>query len=121
MRSNLFYKLLPLLAVPLIVSCSPNPKATVIIEDASIPYTEKVVVNLEDGEYVDKLNLHISGNINDTARIGDPLAYHYYILPGKVDTTLRTGDYYSPGYTIIYDPMNATEGSLQVVVEFIAF
>ena len=106
-----------LLTVLFYLSCTPNPTATIIINDASKPIEEEVLVEVKEGQFVDKLYIHITGYINDTAKV-EP---YYFIPPGKVDTTIRTGDWYSTNYRLQYDPMNVTEGSLHVVIEFIAF
>ena len=106
-----------LLTILLNFSCTPNPKATILINDASRPLEQDVKVVLKEGTFVEKLNLHITGQINDTAKIES----YYFILPGKVDTTIRTGDWYAPGYSFKYNPLNVTEGSLEVVIEFVAF
>ena len=99
------------------VSCSQNPRATVIIEDASKPLTKEVEVEINEDKNVDKLLFHIKGQIDDTARIGQS----YFIYPGKIDTTIRSGEHYSYGYYFVYDPMNVTEGSLDVIIEFVDF
>lgn len=99
------------------ISCSQNPRTTVLIEDASKPLTKEVQVENNEDKNVDKLLFHIKGQTDDTAKIGQS----YFIYPGKIDTTIRSGDQYSYGYYFVYDPMNVTEGSLEVIIEFVDF
>ena len=84
------------------------------IEDASIPFSKELYVDLDERRYVNKLHLHIKGQINDTARIGNRFLY-----PGKIDKMINLGDHYSSEYTLDYDPLNVTEGYLDIEVEFI--
>ncbi len=106
-----------LLTVLFCFSCTPNHTATIIINDTSKPLEEEVLVEIREDEFVDKLHLHIIGYINATAKV-EP---YYFIPPGKVDTTIRSGDWYSPDYIFQYNPMNVTKGSLEVVIEFITY
>jgi hypothetical protein len=90
-------------------------KQNVIIEDVTKPLNQVIQVQIEPDEYVDKLTIRISGNVNDTIIIN-----RFIIPPGEIDFSNK-GDYYYHEIHLKYNPMKTTEGHIEVEFIFLAY
>lgn len=99
-----------------LVGCQNNPTSfNVSIDDAAIAKTDTLRIIVEDGQWVERVKVKISGVLDDTASL-EP----WFLLSGKVDTSFRT-DWYQSDFILNYEPLNAQNGNLKVEVHFVVY
>lgn len=75
--------------------------------------TDTVRITLDENEYVYKLKVMVRGKVNDTILVND-----IKLLPGIVDSTIYSGDWYQGEYIVNCSPCNSNEGQLKIKLIF---
>jgi hypothetical protein len=88
-------------------------RGDLIIEDVGKPLKDSVVVRMNDGEHVSKAIVRLVGDV-DGAFLLNRIKYE----EGPIDSVIYEHDWYRPIFKIEYEPIEAKNGYLMVLVEF---
>lgn len=103
-----------LLLIVMISSCDENRnKGEVIIDNVARPLFDSVVVSLDEGERINKAVVRLVGDV-DGAFLFNQIKFE----EGPIDSIIYSQDWHQPIYKIEYEPIEAQNGYLMVVVEF---
>jgi len=103
-----------LLSVLMIFSCGKTEnKGDIVIEDVGMSFSDSVVVQMNNGEYISMAVVRLVGDV-DGAFILNNIKYG----EGPIDSVIYRHDWYRPVYKIEYEPIEAKNGYLMVIVEF---
>jgi len=99
----------------IIASCALNNKEYEIVKipDASKNHIEEVKVEVPEGEHVYKLKVEVDGEVTNKIKIND-----FDLGSGRIQETIKNGDYYGTEYTINYETSDSNEGNLQIKLSF---
>ena len=87
---------------------------TAEIPDLSKKWEKEMKVELGEEEYVHRVKLRVAGETDCKF-----LLYDKQLGPGKINTEIRDGDYYSKDFTVRYKPVGDTiKGRLKVYVTY---
>jgi len=105
-----------ILLIVIISSCSDDieNKGNVIIEDVGLPLLDSVTVQLNEGDHISKAIVRLVGDVDGAYIINE-----YKYEKGPIDSIIYSHDWYQPIYKIEYQPIEAKNGYLMVIVEFL--
>lgn len=101
--------------VPLLQGCLfvKSKKASFNIDNTTTPLTKEVSVELTQGEFVHKVKIMVTGELNDSVKLDGVT-----IGPGIIDEIIREGNYYASNYSLAFEPLKNNGGDLEVELIF---